>query len=167
MDIERFLQEQGIPFQVCRHPAVFTVEEADRLVPELPGAGTKNLFLYDDRAGKHFLVVMPKDRSADLKALAPLLGMKKLSFGSPERLKRFLGIEPGAVSILAVANDATREVQLVVDRTVWESDALHCHPLVNTATLAVPLDGIRKFLEATGHKPLVIEVPRRPPAACT
>jgi Ala-tRNA(Pro) deacylase len=161
MDIFRFLEERHIGFERADHPAVFTVEEADRLVPPLPGAKTKNLFVYDERAKKHFLVVIPSDRSADLKALAPRLGMRKLSFGSPERLKKLLGIEPGAVSILAAACDPAGEVQVVIDRRIAEADALQCHPLVNTSTLVIRREGIRKFLEAAGHAPRVIDVPCR------
>jgi Ala-tRNA(Pro) deacylase len=161
MDVLRFLDEHGVAYERADHPAVFTVEEADRLVPPLPGAKTKNLFVYDDRARKHFLVVLPSDRSADLKALAPLLGVRKLSFGSPDRLKKSLGIDPGAVSILAAANDSAGEVQVVVDRGIWEAAALQCHPLVNTSTLVVPLEAVRKFLEAVRHPPLVLDVPCR------
>ena len=35
MDIFRFLKENGIVYQRCDHPAVFTCEEADRLVPPM------------------------------------------------------------------------------------------------------------------------------------
>jgi Ala-tRNA(Pro) deacylase len=161
MDILRFLDEQGIAYERCDHPAVFTVEEADRLVPPLVGTKTKNLFLRDARGRRHFLVVLPSEKTADLKALAPLLGQKKLSFASPERLRRHLGIEPGAVSILGIVNDRENLVQVVVDPAVWNAGALQCHPLVNTATLVISGEGIRRFLEATGHAPRVLEVPAR------
>ena len=41
----QFLEENQIPYTRHDHPAVYTVEEADRLVPELSAAKTKNLFL--------------------------------------------------------------------------------------------------------------------------
>ena len=161
MDIYDFLQEHGIPFERHDHPAVYTVEEAERLVPELPGARTKNLFLRDRKGKNHFMVVVGADHPVDLKALAPFLYARKLSFASPERLKKHLGIDPGSVSILAVVNDEERRVRVFVDRAVWEAEAVLAHPLVNTSTLVIPADGIRRFLEATGHEPQVIDVPRR------
>jgi Ala-tRNA(Pro) deacylase len=47
-DFFKFLDEHGIVYVRHDHPAVYTVEEADQLVPELHGAKTKNLFLRDD-----------------------------------------------------------------------------------------------------------------------
>ncbi len=158
-DICAFLQGLGIAYTRTEHPAVFTVEEADRLVPPLPGAKTKNLFLRDDKAKNHFLVVVQSDRSVDLRALSDALGVRKLGFGSPDRLKRLLGIDPGSVTVLAVVNDGAGAVKVVVDAALWRAEAIQCHPLVNTATLVIRTDGIRKFLEATRHDPIVMDVP--------
>jgi Ala-tRNA(Pro) deacylase len=72
-----------------------------------------------------------------------------------------LKLEPGAVTILGVVNDEAGQVGVVVDKAIWEADALQCHPLVNTATLVIPLDALRKFLEATGHPATVMDVPSR------
>ena len=58
MDIFRFLEENGITYERCDHPAVFTCEEADRLVPPMEGAKTKNLFLRDKKGRRHFLAVV-------------------------------------------------------------------------------------------------------------
>jgi Ala-tRNA(Pro) deacylase len=87
--------------------------------------------------------------------------MKSLGLASPERLKKHLGITPGSVSLLALVNDPDHRVRLIVDIAVWEADALRCHPLVNTSTLVVSQAGVRRFLEATGHEALVMEVPTR------
>jgi len=162
--ILRFLDEHCIAFERTDHPAVFTVEQANELVPPLSGAKTKNLFLRDNKGKKHFLVVLPSEKSADLKALSHALGVKKLGFASPERLLRFLGIEAGAVSILAVMNDRESKVGVVVDRAIWNAEAWQCHPLVNTSTLVIAGGGIRTFLEATGHEAQVIDVPGRKPS---
>jgi Ala-tRNA(Pro) deacylase len=160
-DLLAFLDERGIACERVEHPAVFTVEESSRLVPSLPGEKTKNLFLRDQKGQRHFLVVVGHDTAVDLKALAPTIGASKVSFGSPERLMARLGIEPGAVSLLALVNDPAHNVELVVDRPLWCADALQCHPLVNTATLVIPHAGLERFLAATGHTPRVVDVPRR------
>jgi len=49
----------------------------------------------------------------------------------------------------------------VIDRRLWEAQAVHAHPLVNTATLVIPHAGLERFLAATGHSPRVVEIPRR------
>ena len=58
-------------------------------------------------------------------------------------------------------NDDAGQVQVVMDQAIWDADALQCHPLVNTATLVIPLDHVRRFLAATGHQPMVVDVPAR------
>lgn len=161
VDIYQFLAEHGIKYERYDHPPVFTVEEAKRLVPSLPAARTKNLFLRDRKGQRHFLVVVGHEKAVGLKALASLLGVSKLGFASPARLQRYLGVEPGAVSILGVMNDLNREVEIVVDRELWEAEALACHPLVNTSTLVISQAGLVRFLEATGHQVQVLDVPGR------
>ena len=158
-DFYQFLAENGIEYERHDHPAVYTVEEADRLVPKLPGAKTKNLFLRDDKGKRHFLVLVPSDKRVNLKALKEVLGIKRISFASPERLKKHLGIEPGAVSLLAVYNDADNKVEVFMDRDLWAAETFLFHPLVNTSTLVIKKRDIERFLEATGHDLNIVEVP--------
>lgn len=158
------LQRLGIAFARVDHPPVYTTEEAARLVPALPGAKAKNLFLRDAHGRQHFLVVVPYAKRADLSRLAQALGLRKLTFGAPEELQRLLGVTPGAVSVLGVVCDQDCAVRVVIDEVLWSADALQCHPLVNTATLSVPLAGLRDLLAATGHEAQVLDVPARPEA---
>lgn len=164
MNIYEFLERHAIDHERHDHPPVFTCEEAERLVPDIPAAKTKNVFLRDRPGRRHFLVVVGYEKSVDLKALAPLLEASKLSLGSPERLARHLGVEPGSVTILALANDEARSVEVVFDEPIAAAAALRCHPLVNTATLSISQAGIRRFLEATGHALGVVDVPASKPA---
>ena len=163
--IYEFLHTHGIAYQRCDHPAVFTVAEVRRLVPPLDGTHTKNLFLRDKKGRRHVLVVVGSEQQVDIKALSGLLGLDHLSFGSPERLKKYLGIDPGAVSLLALLNDVNHEVGVLVDRALWNAHALQCHPLVNTATLVIAREGIERFLAATGHQYRLLDMPGGPPSA--
>jgi hypothetical protein len=47
VDLAAFLAHHAIEAKRFEHPPVMTVEESERLVPALPGAKTKNLFLRD------------------------------------------------------------------------------------------------------------------------
>ncbi len=160
MDIYDFLQSHNIPFERFDHPPVFTCEEAERLCPEMPGKATKNLFLRDDKAKRHFLVVVGYDKNVSLGELKELLGVSKLSFASPERLQKYLGVIPGAVTLLGVVNDAEHAVEVILDEHLKE-EILQCHPLVNTATLTISTEGIRKFLTVTGHSLRIMNIPTR------
>jgi Ala-tRNA(Pro) deacylase len=163
IDLESFLARHGIEAQRVEHPPVMTVEESLRLVPPLPGAKTKNLFLRNKKGDRHFLVTIPHHLAVDLDALGILLGAGRIGFASAERLLKHLGVAPGSVSLLALVNDASHAVAFVIDRRLWDAEAVHAHPLVNHATLAIPHAQLERFLTATGHSVRVIDVPGRLP----
>ncbi len=160
--LESELERLGVDYLRIEHPAVFTVEQSETLVPPMDGARTKNLFLRDKKGARHFLLVAAHDKRVDLKRLGEQLQAKGLMLASDERLAKFLGVTPGAVSVLALVNDTGGDVELLVDREVWAAAAILAHPLVNTATLAIPREGLERLLSGTGHVPQVIDVP--PPA---
>jgi len=158
-DFYQFLADHKIEYERHDHPAVYTVEESDRLVPPLPGAKTKNLFLRDQKGKRHFLVVVSAHKRVNIKALPEALGSSRLSFGSAGRLKKYLGVEPGAVTLLAIFNDPDHVVEVFVDKALWESEAFNFHPLVNTSTLVISRQNIKRFAEATGHEIQIVDVP--------
>ena len=159
MDIYQFLASHSIPYDRVDHPAVYTCEQADKLVPPMPGADTKNLLVRDKKGRRHFLVVVSHEKTVDLKSLSTLLDVNGLSFASPERLMKYLGIEPGSVSLLAIINDTECAVEVIMDEKLWQADVLKCHPLVNTSTLAIRRTNIEKILTITGHRWRMLSVP--------
>jgi Ala-tRNA(Pro) deacylase len=161
IDLYRFLADHDIGYERHDHPPVYTVADVERLVPPLPGAKTKNLFLRDQKGARHFLVVVPARKRVDIKALPLAVGSNRLSFGSPDRLKKYLGIEPGAVTLLAIVNDPDQAVEVFIDQALWEADAFHFHPLVNTSTLIISRSNLERFIAASGHAIHIIDVPEQ------
>jgi Ala-tRNA(Pro) deacylase len=159
MDIYEFLSEHSIGYERHDHPPVFTCEEAQRLVPPMPGGDTKNLLLRDKKGRKHFLVATGYDKKVDLKALSQILSVSNLSFASAERLKKYLGIDPGCVSLLAVVNDYENAVEVIVDEELWKANSLRCHPLVNTSTLVISRADLERIFTITGHTCRVLAIP--------
>ena len=159
MAIYSLLDQLAIPYQRFDHPPVFTCEEASKLLPDLPAAKTKNLFLRDPKSERLFLVVSPEDHRVDLKALATMLGVKRLSFGSPERLDAVLDLTPGSVTLVAMVRDRENAVELVVDEAIWQAEQVQCHPLINTATLIIRLDDVRRLLAHLGREANVMRLP--------
>lgn len=140
-----------------QHPPLRTVEDAHAIWDSLPGAQVKNLFIKD--AGKQYwLVVVPGDPRMDTKALAPLMGSKRISFGSADDLRAILGVEPGSVTPLAMMNDAQRQVRLVIHAALMEAPTLLVHPLVNTATLEMAPADLLRFLAHVGVNPALIDL---------
>lgn len=152
------LDSLGIEHRSVEHPPVFTVEEAKALRGTLPGAHIKNLFLRNKKE-EMWLVVALEDRAIDLRRLGEVLGAGRLSFGSTDRLKRTLGVEPGSVTPLALINDTARQVRLALDRGVMGEGPINAHPLINTMTTAISAEHLARFFAATGHEPKWLDFP--------
>jgi Ala-tRNA(Pro) deacylase len=159
VDLYQILSENQIEIERYDHPAVYTVDDVKRLVPPLPAAKTKNLFLRDHKGKRHFLVIVPADKRVDIKALNGLVGSSRLSFGSADRLKKFLGVDPGSVTIFALVNDPDHSVELIIDESLWEQQAFQFHPLVNTSTLLISKENLKRFLAVAGHEVRTLVVP--------
>ncbi len=156
------LAELGIEATTHRHEPVFTVEEAQAAKGNLPGAHTKNLFVRDKK-GRMWIVVALHDRDLDLLALSNTLRERglatgRLSFGSRERLMRFLGLTPGAVSPFALVNDHGGKVRIALDEGLRNQEVWNAHPLTNEMTTALRTEDMLRFLEAVDHPPVWITV---------
>jgi Ala-tRNA(Pro) deacylase len=159
-ELAEYLTGLGITTTTIEHAPVFTVEEAQALRGTIPGAHTKNLFL-KDKKDRLFLVVAPEDSAIELKHLHALIGASgRLSFGKPDLLMETLGVTPGSVTALGAVNDTARRVTLVLDRSLAAAATINCHPLVNTATTTLATGDLLKFLRATGHEPMIVDLPR-------
>lgn len=152
----------GIGWSILEHEAVYTVEESLAIHDALPGAHTKNLFLKDS-GGQFWLVTVEHTKRVDLKALAGAIGAKKLSFGKAEDMERLLGVTPGSVTPLAALNDTGGAVNVVIDPELAVADAVHVHPLRNTATIGLSGADLVRALAAWGHEPLIAAIPERAP----
>ena len=156
-----FLEEHGLSYERFDHPAVFTVDEVTELVSIDHGQRTKNLFVRDKKGRRHILIVVPHDMQVNLMELGRKTGLGRVSFASERRLATYLGVEPGSVTLMGVINDDHGDVEVIVDRTVWEADSVRCHPLVNTSTVILPQEDVHRLFKITGHEPLVMEVPQQ------
>jgi Ala-tRNA(Pro) deacylase len=155
------LDELKISYERYDHAPVNTCEEADVAVPDIDAVQTKNLFLRDKRGRRHLLLVTSCSKAVDLKAFRDQAGADHLSFASPERLAKYLGVEPGSVTVLGLVVDSEHAVELYVDADVWQTPRWRCHPMVNSATLVLTRNAIEVFLERTGHRPTVLSL--KPP----
>ena len=146
-----FMNANGFVYKRVEHPAVFTCAEAELHRPTLNAVSTKNLFLCDKKARRFFLVVTACEKTVKLDQLSSQLGVAHLRFGSEENLMRLLGVTRGAVTMMGLANDTERHVELWVDTEIWQGEVFLSHPLVNTATLILAKPELERFFALTGH----------------
>ncbi|MDI6837391.1 MAG: prolyl-tRNA synthetase associated domain-containing protein [Rhizobiaceae bacterium] len=157
-DLFEMLDALKIVHKTKYHPPVFTVAESVALRDEIPGGHTKNLFIRDKK-DRYFLLTVEENATVDLKTVHTVLGASgRVSFGRPEKLMEYLGVIPGAVTVFGAINDTDHNVTFVLDSDLMKDDIINGHPLSNDATTSVARDDLLRFLEATGHTPLVLKV---------
>ncbi len=146
------LDALSIPFRQVSHTHADTMEACLAVDKTLGVKMCKNLFLTNRQQTDFYLLLMPGDKPFKTKELSGQLGVARLSFGSAEQMERYLGLLPGSVSVMGLANDTERAVRLLIDRDLLGDAELGCHPCVNTASMAIAMDDIlKKFLPHTGH----------------
>ena len=89
-----------------------------------------------------------------------MIDSTNISFGSPGRLIKYLGIHPCAVSLLALIKDPEGNVVVLIDEDLWVQDEILCHPLINTSTLALSRENLEHFIHQTGHQFRLVQVPQ-------
>lgn len=151
------LSAMGIPHTLYHHEAVFTAAEAAFLKDTIPAMHIKNLFL-KDKKDRMALVVLPDEISVDLKALAPAIGLDRISFGSPERLWTYLGVRPGSVCPFAAMNDTGNAVQVILHAPAAQAPAISVHPMLNTMSVTLSGPDLLRFLESVGHPPRLLDL---------
>ena len=152
------LERMGISFDYYEHPEAPTIEIAAQFYR---GEGTtlcKNLFFRNHKGNRHYLVIMDSRHDRDIHDMEHRLHQGKLSFASPERLMRHLGVRPGSVSLFALVNDAGHEVTLFVDRRLLEAEKVSFHPNDNRASLVISSADMMRFVEQAGNPYEVLDL---------
>ncbi|MCP4020238.1 MAG: prolyl-tRNA synthetase associated domain-containing protein [Desulfobacteraceae bacterium] len=149
------LEEIGIEYENHEHPAVYTVEEADKHHEGIEGVHSKNLF-FKDKKKNLFLVVTLSDKPIKIKEVAKKIGAKSPSFGKPDLLDAVLGVIPGAVTPFAAVNITDQPVKIILDKEMMDNRFLNFHPLVNTATTTITSEDLVKFLNHCNQEPEII-----------
>ena len=155
-DLLVILDQLDIAHTTIKHPPMFTVAESKKLrITPTRGSYTKNLFLRNKK-GSMWLITCSEDRRLDLPSLAARLQAGRLSFGSADRLMKYLGVTPGAVSPLALINDSRESVSFVIEEELLRQPMIHLHPLINTQTTRIATRDLLRFVRHTGHPPLCL-----------
>ena len=148
----------GIAYERHEHPPVATAEEGDRYWGAIAATHSKNLFLRNQKGDRHYLLIVMHSKRVDLRRVANQIGDGKLSFASPERLLKYLGVTPGSVSPFGLMHDHERAVKVFVDRDLENAERVSFHPNINTVTLALAREDFLRFVHDTGHRIQYVDV---------
>ena len=163
-----YLRERHIAFTCYNHPEGKTIEEAKRWWKDDGSIHCKNLFFRNHKGNKHYLVCFHCDHDLDIHDLERRLkeslvaqgkpSCGKLSFASPERKMRYLGLEPGRVSPFGLINDSENHVYLFLDINLKNAETLSFHPNDCRGTVVISKDDFEKYLATVGNAYEYIEL---------
>lgn len=139
------LNENDIYYDIVEHPAVFTVEEALKLVPKIDGTGCKNLFLKDNDK-TYYIYVLLENKRADFENLSNILGVEKVKFASEKELYNKTKLIRGSVTPLGIINNDEKDIIVLLDKELVNKKVL-MHPNINTKTISVNFEDLIKIID--------------------
>ena len=147
----QLLDELDIPYDIYEHPPVPTVEEALPYWNKINATHCKNLFFRNHKGNKHYLVILKHEQQLKIRDLEQRLKQEKISFASPQRMERNLGLRGGSVSVFGLINDSEHHVHLFLDAGLKNAEKISFHPNENNATVVITFDSFLKFLNWSGN----------------
>lgn len=141
------LGQLGIEYEYIEHPEAPTIEIAKKYWKGHDAKHCKNLFFRNHKGNQHYLVLLDCDADMDIHAIEKELHQGKLSFASPERLMKYLGVRPGSVTPFGLINDTDHHVIVFIDENLQKAERVSFHPCENTASLIVKREDLIRFID--------------------
>lgn len=153
----QYLKNHNIPFKITEHRAVYNMEELDSIDLPYPEGDAKNLFVRDDKKKNYYLITVKGDKRVNLKDFRKSHGLRPLSFASPEDLKKYMDLTPGAVTPLGLLNVEGAPITMYLDAEFKDS-IIGIHPSENTATVWLQGDDLVALLRENGCEVEIVEI---------
>lgn len=159
MKVYDFLDSLGIEYRRIDHDPAMTMDVCEGIERELGAAICKNLLLCNRQETEFYLLLMPGNKPFKTKFLSAQIGSSRLSFAKAEYMEKFLNITPGSLSVLGLINDTEMRVRLLIDEDVLKEEYFGCHPCINTSSLKLRTEDLKKILiPAMKHEPLIVKL---------
>lgn len=153
------LDELSIPYIRVDHDHADTMEDCLLIEEKLGAAICKNLFLCNRQQTRFYLLMMRGDKPFKTKFLSAQLGCARLSFADAGHMADLLHTVPGSVSALELLFDTEHQIQLVIDKPLLDDEFISAHPGLSRSTLRLTQSDLLKFVRATGHQPVIVDLP--------
>ena len=151
------LDSLGITYERVDHEAAMTMEACIEIDKAMSAPMCKNLLLCNRQCTDFYLLMMPGEKPFKTSAVSKQLGTSRLSFADGKYMEEYLDITPGSLSVLGLANDKEKRVQLLIDEELLQWEYIGCHPCVNTSSLRLKKNDLMdKIIPAMDHAPKFI-----------
>lgn len=157
-NVTRLLDARKIPYTAFELPAekLGAIETARRLgIPQ--EIVFKTIVVKREKPGKPLLVVIPGNHEVDLKALAALLGEKKVHVPTQREAEMLTGLQAGGISPLALIN---KGFQVILDQSASQQDQIHVSGGQRGLNIRLP---VKALIELTHARLALVSKPMENP----
>ncbi len=145
-NVTRFLDSKKVRYTAYELPAekLGALETARRLnVP--PEQVFKTIVAAREKPGKPILAVIPGNRELDLKALAAVLGEKKVHLPTQREAEQLTGLQAGGISPLALIN---KGFQVIIDQSAQNFIEIHVSGGQRGLNIRLPVADLANLVRA-------------------
>ena len=122
-NVTRLLDNRKITYKAYELPKrKLGAEEIARLLDVPPEIVFKSIVITRRGQGKPILAVIPGNKEVDLKALARVIGEKKVSPATQSEAEKLTGLQAGGISPLALVN---RGFEILIDQSARNYEVIH------------------------------------------
>lgn len=122
-NVTRLLDSKKIQYTAFELPAEkLGALETARLLNVAPDIVYKTIVVTREKPAKPLLAVIPGGHELDLKALAAVLGEKKVRLPTQREAEQLTGLQAGGISPLALIN---RGFQVIIDNSAQQHTHIH------------------------------------------
>ncbi|HGF7798462.1 TPA: YbaK/EbsC family protein [Enterococcus faecium] len=143
IDLAKKFLHENIYFELYRHRAIYTNEDALVIKKEqgFTGTETKSLFL-KDKKDNNYVYLTFTTKQTDFKALGKIVG-KRLSIVSSERMEEQTGQKQGAVSPFGYE----KQIPIIIDEELLSNEKLVFAPGRPDQTMVIQTVDLNKIIQ--------------------
>lgn len=146
------LAQLGIAYEHYTHAPVIAAADRYPMGADFGARVCKNLLVAPRNESRFLLLMLPFDKTVDLKKLRDAFGTARLQFAPETRLAELLGQKQGAVGVCGVIHDREKRIEVVFDSALRGQARVAMHPGVNTETVVMPFSELERYVRANGTR---------------
>lgn len=154
----QILNELNIPYQRVDTSKAITMEDCIGINERLDMDMVKTLFLANSTLDHFYIYVIKSNKKFKASAFSKQLNKNNIILAPKDLMLEKLHTEIGAATIFSAAIDKHKEISIVFDKEIYNSEYYGCSDATNYGFMKVKTkDIIDKFLPYTKHELYIIE----------
>jgi len=142
-DLEKYLKEKGIEYQLNIHEETYSASKASEVLGVDISSIIKSLLFINEK-GEGILVIVPGNKKVNQTKLAKQLGYKRLRLARPEEVIEQTGYEAGGIPPVG----HIKKLECYIDEEVMKKEYVYGGGGAVNATLKIKPKDILKLIEA-------------------